>query len=576
MKLCQNKHVRKDYPTLDRHGKKFVLYFFRSNSQRSKRSIFALRTMDLLWKEESVLENAPYRDLFVNIKHTFPEWMMSNMSTMAATVFEGTMQKINAFSEHHRKKGNEKFSDGKWNEAIKLYNQSLCFAEVASENLALAYGNRSACYFQLKMFGNCLIDIELAVSGKCPDRLKVKLEKRKADCLNLVQLDTVTDYQDVHLSYEANKNYPCMANILKFQYNDEYGRHIITECDIPAGKTVLIEDNFISYTKSNNFLTEHKAPSDEQTKCITCNKATMNPIPCTRCTLVMFCSTVCQNENKIHKIDCGAVYHLDDSINNKYIIQSILVAVNMFPNVKSLMDFVRNVVTSKKSNEIPTSVLDQHSTYELFLKLWTPSKMEDFVTVTYNLYNTILRFKEIQKIFDSTIKQRFLMHLVGQHALILLFNSTQGQMCIFTSIMSHSCVPNIQEIWIDNRTAGITIRPIKKGEQLFISYMPEAVGKMLNKDHKTELYIKYGFKCKCLKCANKLEDLIRIERDQCFLDIDNTTLDEKNKVLLEQFNGKCIKVLNEYKDLPWSLQLDNVSSRLGFSLGLFHYKRFAQ
>lgn len=535
--------------------------------------------MDFLWKKESsTVDNAPYRDLFVNIQNEFPELMFYNLSTMAASVFENTMRKVNAFSEHHRKKGNEKFSDGKWNEAIRLYNQSICFAEAGNENLSLAYGNRSACYFQLKMYGNCLTDIELAVNGKCPDRLKLKLEKRKADCLKLAEFDIAIENQDVqlHLSYEANKNYPCLANILKFHCNDEFGRHIITECDIPAGKTVLIEDNFISFTKANNYLTEHKAPTDELTKCITCNKATMNPIPCSRCTVVMFCSTACKNDNKIHKIDCGAVYHLDDYINNKYIIQSILVAVNMFPNVESLMDFVQNVLRSKKSGEIPKSVLDQRSKYEMFLKLWTPSKMDDFVTEAYKLYNTILRFKEIQKLFDSTVKQRFLMHLVGQHALILLFNSTQGQMCIFTSIMSHSCVPNIQEIWIDNRTAGITIRPIKKGEQLFISYMPEEVGKMLNKDHKTELTIKYGFKCKCLKCANQLADLIRIERDECFLDIDNTTLDEKNKVLLQRFNGKCIKVLNKYKDLPWSLQLDNVSKRLGFSLGLFYYKRFAQ
>lgn len=78
---------------------------------------------------------------------------------------------------------------------------------------------------------------------------------------------------------------------------------------------------------------------------------------------------------------------------------------------------------------------------------------------------------------------------------------------------------------------------------------------MLNKDHKTELKKKYGITCKCLKCKNQLADLVRIERDKCFLDIENTTLEKKNPVLLQQFNGKCIKVLNKYKDLPWSLQL---------------------
>lgn len=531
--------------------------------------------MDLLWKKESATDNAPYCDLFVNIENEFPEYIFYNLTNMTAGIFENTMRKVNAFAEHNRKSGNEKYSDGKWNEAIKLYNLSLCLAEIGSENVALAYGNRSACYLQLKMYGNCLTDIELAVKENCSERLKLKLEKRKVDCLKLLEFDYVMDNYDVKLNYEPNKKYPCMANVLTFQYNEEFGRHIITECDIPAGETVLIEENFISYTKANNYITENKAPTDELMKCVTCKKTTMNPIPCSKCTVIMFCSAACRNANKVHEIDCGSVYHLDDNINNKYIIQSILVAVNMFPTVESLMDFVQNVVPSDKS-EVPESVLDQQSKYEMFLKLWTPAKMEDFVTDTYKLYTTILRFSKIEKLFDSTIKKRFLMHLMGQHALILLYNSIQGQMCIFTSIMSHSCVPNIQEIWIDNRTACITIRPIKKGEQLFISYMTEEIGKILNKDHKIELKLKYGFICKCLKCTNQLVDLVRIERDECFLDVDNTTLDKRNPALLHKFNQKCIKVLNKYKDSPWSLQLENVSKRFGFSLGLLYYKRYAQ
>lgn len=43
-----------------------------------------------------------------------------------------------------------------------------------------------------------------------------------------------------------------MANVLKIQRNNEFGRHVVSKCDIPAGETVLIEDNFISLTKANN------------------------------------------------------------------------------------------------------------------------------------------------------------------------------------------------------------------------------------------------------------------------------------------------------------------------------------
>lgn len=77
----------------------------------------------------------------------------------------------------------------------------LCFAENDTENVALAYGNRSACNFGLKMYGKCLTDIELAINANYPDRLKSKLEKRKAECLKLVHLDIPVEKFDVKLSY---------------------------------------------------------------------------------------------------------------------------------------------------------------------------------------------------------------------------------------------------------------------------------------------------------------------------------------------------------------------------------------
>lgn len=121
---------------------------------------------------------------------------------------------------------------------------------------------------------------------------------------------------------------------------------------------------------------------------------------------------------------------------------------------------------------------------------------------------------------------------------------------------------------MDNRTACITV---KKGEQLYLSYMPEEVAKSLGKDHRNELYIQFGFQCKCLKCKDNLADLKKIERDNCFGQINNTKIDPGNKELLRDLSEKCIKVLNKYKNMPWSHQLDYVSKRLGVSLGLLYY-----
>lgn len=41
---------------------------------------------------------------------------------------------------------------------------------------------------------------------------------------------------------------------------------------------------------------------------------------------------------------------------------------------------------------------------------------------------------------------------------------------IFGSLFNHSCAPNIDRIFVDNKFVFVVRRPIKEGEQLFISY----------------------------------------------------------------------------------------------------------
>lgn len=43
-------------------------------------------------------------------------------------------------------------------------------------------------------------------------------------------------------------------------------------------------------------------------------------------------------------------------------------------------------------------------------------------------------------------------------------------LCLFGSLFSHSCVPNLDRILIDNKIVFTVRRPIAKGEQLFCSY----------------------------------------------------------------------------------------------------------
>lgn len=73
------------------------------------------------------------------------------------------------------------------------------------------------------------------------------------------------------------------------------------------------------------------------------------------------------------------------------------------------------------------------------------------------------------------------MHLIWQHHCILRTNGfgvrhpkRQSDLIttirIHASLFNHSCVPNVLHVSHGNKMIGFVVRPVKKGEQLFISY----------------------------------------------------------------------------------------------------------
>ncbi|XP_037045315.1 uncharacterized protein LOC119080850 [Bradysia coprophila] len=518
-----------------------------------------------LWRKESANKNALYCDLLENVEKNYPEVKKFNIVGLSKVVFE---EKNNETADRHRQEGNTHCYNMNYELAIKYYNESLCLAETGTKCLGMAYGNRSSCFLRMKKYGNCIVDVDLALNEPiCPRLVKRALENRKIECLKIMSTEEPTKLHEVQLSYKPHDNFPFIANVLEIQKNAEFGRHVIAKCNIPAGKMIMIEDDFIPYTKATNYISKKHFPM----KCNTCNRNATNPIPCSSCTVVMFCNMQCKNENEIHKIDCGAIYYRYDNTNSKYIIQSVLHAINLFPTIFALRKFVEDAVKADKM-EIPASVLDEESKYRMFLKLWRPPMMKDFIPSTYNYFHTIMCISVIRMKFNTEVKRRFLMHLVGHHAVIMLFNSWQGQLSLFTSLLSHSCAPNIQEVYFDSRTALITIRPIKRGDQIYSAYKTETSMAAQRLNRKEEIERKFGFRCKCLKCEGKMVEMRSIEEDPIYKRISETHLLGCNRVMLEDYISTCIGLLNKYKRLPlWSRQLDNVSTRVGFCLALLYY-----
>lgn len=518
--------------------------------------------MERLWEKEIDRSATSYVDLFASVK---------NENKLTETDWD-SMNSYRSFKDDQhstelRMKGNVKFRLGLYAEAIKLYTQSLCFAEIASINVGLAYASRSVCFFKMKLFDQTLIDIELAKTAKCSERLMLQLEERKRQCMNPLTSTgqpsalCSTNTKEIpksrtKLNFKTDPNYPCMANVLEIKQNQQFGRHLIAKCDIPAGQTILIEEDFVSIK------------SDGEPACYTCFQENVNFIACRECPDAVFCSTQCMNRNLIHHWECGTFFaQLHHKI--QFQIRSILVALQIFSNVHDLMNFVEFVLNHEN---IPTSMHDLKSKYHFFLKL-EPSKVvgsKDLVKI-YKIYVDLMLLPKVCALFDSEEKQRFLMHLVVHHFLVLKNNSIAcGKPWSITaafnvlSMMNHSCAPNVYHPRIGSRQHCVTIRPVKRGEQLFISYL--LLGhNLLTEQRQEKLQTAWGFLCKCEMCEpieRPFVDLLPATSDLSYHYVienyDNDISIDENDILMQN----CIEFLNRYGHLEWSMEIFTIAAIL--------------
>ncbi len=454
--------------------------------------------MDSLWKKTSNIAGSSYVNLFENIRSGAVSFN-SVMAPALRAMFSYT-QKNDASSVNYREQGNQKFQQQKWCEAMSCYNQSLCFAEIGSENVSLAYANRSACFFRLKEYKRCLIDIELAEQAGYPSHLIPKLKERREHCLKSIETDGDTNEQfEPKLSYEPNKVLAGCADVLQIQVNKRLGRYVNASCHIPAGKTVLVEEPFIG------------RPGDTRYKrCAACLKDMKNFIACSKCTNSIFCDTTCSTKN-VHQMECNYNYNDSDKLelHLEFIAHSIFVAMSIFPDIQSLMEFVQDVV-KEKSKTLPELLIDMKSKYRAFLQLsvfLSPTTLDECLKLGNDWYNNLMLREIIQKQFDTEEKKSFLMHLTVHHILIASTNAYLPApadarfLFIAASYFNHSCEPNVFRANYQNRLVFITTRPIQAGEQLFIRYndLIDAEPVARRQAHFME---KYGFQCKCERCES--------------------------------------------------------------------------
>lgn len=194
------------------------------------------------------------------------------------------MEKSNQKSNISRQEGNEFYKNRQFTQALSKYNQSLCFSEKNSENLGLAYANRSAVYFEMKLFEKCLQNIDTAIAHFYPKENKHILETRRAKCLELMNVDQKRKTENLFkLSLPINSKIPFLAKNLELRNDKKFGRHIITTSDVSVGDVVAVDKPFCCVPISESQFVN--VPEDNiYQRCNNCLKINhLNLYPCEDC-----------------------------------------------------------------------------------------------------------------------------------------------------------------------------------------------------------------------------------------------------------------------------------------------------
>lgn len=436
------------------------------------------------------------------------------------------LEKSNKIAESRRAKGNQFYSNKQFLDALEFYNQSLCFAESGSEHVGLAYANRSAVFYELGLFDQCLNNIKLAKSNKYPEKNLDKLNNREKLCHERIKNDEQKDVpvgaEYLKLTLEPSSKLPFIADCLELKSSETFGRYITTKTALKPGDVVCIEEPF----------SKQLLPNQRYKYCATClSDNFLDLFSCDSCTSTMFCSEDCAKlgNEKFHKYECEVVDRL-----NTVATKIIRIAVRTFfealhvcsGDVQELKSLIEENRTSSRtlfdldnpmdrrnallaidalaSNESERNIVD------LFQRSGVVAIISDLFLEHTTLKN-LLSSGEDQNFFNCFIFKQTQIAACNYHGIYngvnkkddLELNPQYGSGSFpFCSLINHSCAPNVVRVISDCKNYVVINRPIPAGGQLFDNYGYHHCLEDFDQ-RQSSLLKQYMFECSCEACTKR-------------------------------------------------------------------------
>ncbi|XP_057330573.1 SET and MYND domain-containing protein DDB_G0273589-like [Microplitis mediator] len=450
-------------------------------------------------------------------------------------------------------------------QSIEIYNEAMAHALPGSEFLAHAFANRSIVLTKAGMYEESLKDIQHALDANYPDNLKAGLYARKAKNLLALDLtanveETLAAARSWALKLDDDKRDEFLSNLDKLKnkkykkpvtqrdnriyiptapddnptlmrtsgavsinYSDKFGRHLIATRDIKAGEALMVKKVYLLVLVS-----EFRFK-----RCWNCSKHCWSSVPCNECANVIYCSEVCREIawNEHHSLECPLLTAL---LTNKSYNCSLIMSLRLL--VKALKEFktveelhkkiqeIDSVKTVKCFNGVVYDDTKYASVYSLFRKpldteFKVDSAMKTVMTIRYLSATTDVfgkktnNFKELMEnnwilFIGKLLFRHYEINATNTIAIELSDKKDENKTVICGGILvplvdlcSHSCDRNTYSISSRDIFSLVCIQPIKKGEQIYVSY-GEDYRDLETSERRKRLKENHGFWCECYPCVN--------------------------------------------------------------------------
>ncbi|XP_049545579.1 uncharacterized protein LOC125957137 [Anopheles darlingi] len=469
---------------------------------------------------------------------------------------KGKIAKSDTKAKSLREQGNAAYSNAPNDpaNALQLYNQAICMAEDDSEELALGYANRSAIYFNRKLYLECLQNIELAKRNPYPEQLRRKLSEREERCRKA--LEKAGEKESPEVAPGTSPSHCSLKPCLEMTADE---CSIRTSRDLSVGEKVLLERPFV-------LVLEAEVAYARCDYCGACNEHNLRP--CKHCTAVMYCSEECQEQalQRYHQFECEIIDDLQLLYRGPKATRVLQVALRLFwlgilLYLEAPEQFVKRLETPEELAQFRDPFALEPSDYLLHL-LASFSEEEhheaaqDQTAMTgkcVNQFLTILTY--VVAVEENESLSRRLVGLPGTeklHHLLyqLIFHSDKladynlpdaTGYYPFTRLLSHSCAPNSERIKHDLQTIIVVKRPIAKHQPITIAYRDGLTTERMIKSKRQETCQKEHHikECVCEGCLADYPVLEKIEKDETLEaeleTIRNSTSAEQRKAILADF-----------------------------------------